>query len=173
MVAVQVQDIQQLTDRILKRARLAGNMQAGTLFNFNCDLPILIKTIQMMYPHKKIDININIPKTIDKLFDREDMLELLGNILDNAYKWANTGIHISIYKKGFINIIIEDDGPGSESLMLDQLANRGVRLDETTSGHGFGLAIASDIISGYEGELIFNRSEILGGFKVEIKLPIK
>jgi len=171
----QVQDIQQLTDHILKRARLAGNMQVGTVFIFNNEVPVLIKTINMMYPHKKIDIKTSISKGISKVLDREDMLELLGNLLDNAYKWANSTIHISIdeiksINTRLLNIVIEDDGPGCEIEKMEQLANRGVRLDETTTGHGFGLAIAADIINDYEGKLIFERSQLLGGFKVIIQL---
>ncbi|MFK5893376.1 MAG: HAMP domain-containing sensor histidine kinase, partial [Pseudomonadota bacterium] len=88
IINAQVQDIQQLTDRILKRARLSGNIHTGALFDFNSDFLILIKTIGMMYPNKKIEIKTNVPEIVYLHIDREDMLELLGNLLDNAYKWA-------------------------------------------------------------------------------------
>ena len=169
----QVQEIHQLTDRILKRAKLSGDMHTGALFDFSGDFSILLKTINMMYPRKTIDIKTSIPAKVHKHIDREDMLELLGNLLDNAYKWASSKICITINETETLNIVIEDDGPGSDLESLKQLAKRGVRLDETTSGYGFGLAITSDIISDYEGELIFNRSDLLGGFEVEVKLPIK
>ena len=71
-----------------------------------------------------------------------------------------------------LTIIIEDDGAGADEKSLNELTHRGIRLDESVSGDGFGLAITSDIISDYDGSLSFSRSEKLGGFKAEILLPI-
>ncbi len=164
--------IQKLTDRILKRARFSGNFNTGALFDFNYDLNLLLKTVKSMYPLKEVDVILNITDNINMPIDREDMLELLGNLIDNAYKWASGKIIISIYETGYLYIVIEDDGPGCESQSVKQLSKRGVRLDETTSGHGFGLAICTDMVNDYEGELSFHRSELLAGFKVKIMLPI-
>ena len=100
------------------------------------------------------------------------MLELLGNLLDNAYKWANQTVRISIKKYSGINICIEDDGPGTDPEKLQFLHKRGLRLDETKQGHGLGLAIASDMVREYNGELDFGKSEKLGGFRVDITLPV-
>jgi signal transduction histidine kinase len=168
----QLQNIQKLTDRILKRARLAGNFNTGTLFNFKNDLDILFKTIQSMYPLKNIELICHISKTINMPIDREDMLELLGNLIDNAYKWANKKIIMTINETDSLHIIIEDDGPGCELDSLKQLAIRGVRLDETTSGHGFGLAICTDMVDDYSGQISFSRSAVLSGFKVDVSLPV-
>ena len=69
-------------------------------------------------------------------------------------------------------MIIEDDGPGADEQSLNELSKRGVRLDESVSGYGFGLAISADIVKDYDGELQFSRSQTLGGFKAKIQLPI-
>jgi signal transduction histidine kinase len=167
----QINNIQQLTDRILKRARLAGNAYSGVLFDFNDDLNDLLKTIKSIYPDKPINLDTNIQIIKNTGFDREDILELLGNLLDNAYKWANTKILVSIYESDGLHITIEDDGTGSEHNQINQLIKRGVRLDENISGYGFGLAIASDIVKDYKGKLSFEKSDSLGGFKVNITLP--
>ena len=100
------------------------------------------------------------------------MLELLGNLLDNAWKWAAQKIIITATQNHQLHITIEDDGTGYNVESLNQLMSRGVRLDESVSGHGFGLAISSDIIKDYEGTLKFSRSETLGGFKAEIAIPV-
>ena len=100
------------------------------------------------------------------------MLELLGNLLDNAWKWARTEIKISAREINTISIVIEDDGAGANIDSLNELTQRGVRLDESVSGYGFGLAISSDIINDYNGSLFFSTSELLGGFKTEIQLPL-
>ena len=169
----QIESIQKITDRILKRARVAGTSKFNTPFNINEDLPLLIKTIQTMYPDKNINITSDVPDTLETQIDREDMLELLGNLLENAWKWANRVINISIKQENDITIIIEDDGPGANAESLNELTQRGVRLDESVSGYGFGLSISSDIIRDYEGHLFFSRSKKLGGFKTKILLPIK
>jgi signal transduction histidine kinase len=168
----QISSIQNITDKILKRARVAGASKYNALFNFKEDLPLLIKTITAMYPHKSVHINIDIPEDLKVQVDREDMLELLGNLLDNAWKWANETINIKVSIIDNITIIIEDDGAGANLDSLNELAQRGVRLDESVSGYGFGLAISSDLIRDYEGSLKFSHSELLGGFKVEIQFPI-
>lgn len=168
----QINSIQQITDRILKRARISGSTKPGTPFNFSDDLPLLITTIKMMYPDKKINVTLSVPEHFKSKIDRADMLELLGNLIENAWKWANSKLNITISENKAINIYIEDDGPGANTDSLNELAQRGVRLDESVSGYGFGLAISSDIIRDYEGNIEFNRSESLGGFMVNITLPI-
>ncbi len=167
----QVLDINQLTDRILKRARLAGHRHSGARFSFSQDLPDLIDTLNSMYRDKSISTQINVTKEVNYPFDREDMLELLGNLLDNAYKWASQTVGISISSNDKLTLCIEDDGPGVDPELLQQLDRRGVRLDESTQGYGFGLAIVSDMVREYNGSLAFSRSEKLGGFRVDITLP--
>ena len=169
----QISSIQHITDKILKRARIAGTSKHITVFDFKEDLPLLIKTITGMYPHKNIHVTMDIPEILEIQIDREDMLELLGNLLDNAWKWANKAINIRVCKTDNITITIEDDGTGADLDLLTEITQRGVRLDESISGYGFGLAISSDIIRDYEGSLNFSHSESLGGFKAEIQFPIR
>ncbi len=168
-------EINRLTDRILKRARLAGNRQQGTRFSLSLDLPDLISTLEMMYPDKDIKMYVDNRSETEYLFDREDMMELLGNLVDNAYKWARHAINITIDRKSGdeIEISIEDDGPGADLDQLKQILRRGVRLDETVHGYGFGLAIVSDMLAEYKGSIVFGRSDKLGGFRVEITLPMQ
>jgi len=169
----QISNIQQLTDRILKRARLSGGSYTGALFDFDSDISALINTIKAMYPDKSIDIDTEIKTSTNTYFDREDMLELLGNLLDNAYKWADSHIIITIDGNNELAITIEDDGKGCKPDSLNQLTERGIRLDESVSGYGFGIAIVSDIVNDYGGTLSFDRSGKLGGFKVDIVLPVR
>ena len=100
------------------------------------------------------------------------MLELLGNLLDNACKWAEHRVHIDICQKSALIITIEDDGPGAPEESLQAISQRGVRLDETVDGHALGLAIVSDIVRLYNGEIASGMSKKLGGFWIEVKLPL-
>ena len=164
--------IYQISDRILKRARLAGNSHSGALFSFEQDFPALVKTLEMMYPSKKLQLHTTIPEKINCFIDRQDMLELLGNLLDNAYKWAEHNIYLSVDINTDFNLCIEDDGPGAEPQKINVLAKRGIRLDEKIQGHGFGLAITADIVNDYGGVIRFTKSDNHGGFKIDIKLPL-
>tara|TARA_R110001592_G_scaffold86188_5_gene254457 strand:+ start:3601 stop:4950 length:1350 start_codon:yes stop_codon:yes gene_type:complete len=167
----QIDNTQQLTQRILNKARLAGAAQSGSAFSFNDDLKGLIETLNMMYCDKNIRATVEVTKGIDYLFDREDMLELLGNVLDNAYKWAENVILIEISQNRRIKIVIEDDGSGIPLDKINTITERGVRLDESVDGHGIGLGIVNDIIEYYQGSIIYDISEKLGGLKVTIELP--
>lgn len=168
---IQIETITHLIDRILKRARLSGNAQSIRLFDFKNDLDLLIKTIRMMYPDKHIQIKKNLSEQVCPHFDREDMLELFGNIIENAYKWATSQILIQIDKTRGWEIVIEDDGSGCDIMALKPFPQRGMRLDNQVQGHGFGLAIVTDIVNDYQGKIIFSQSEKLGGFKVLVRLP--
>jgi len=170
---LQTDNIFHQTDRILKKARLSGSTQNGVLFSFGTDFSDLIETLNAMYVSKKVTLDVNIEDSILSPMEREDMLELLGNLLDNAYKWAKERVSFcaEIIDQE-LQIIIEDDGVGSEVTMLLNLSERGVRLDEAVQGHGFGLAIATDIVTEYKGSIDFLQSKTMGGFKVSIKLPI-
>ncbi len=169
----QTDDIYQISDHILKRARLAGHSHTGALFSFSGDLPPLIKTLDMMYANKTILLTTNVPENVICPVDREDMLELLGNLLDNAYKWATHKITLSVHIDSDLHLCIEDDGPGVNPKKISELSKRGVRLDEKIQGYGFGLAITVDIINDYNGNISFKHSDNLGGFKADIMLPIQ
>jgi len=168
----QVNDIFQLTDRILKRARLAGHSHTGALFSFSEDLPALIETLNMMYAKKSLKLTQSVQKNITCPIDREDMLELLGNVLDNAYKWSSNQINLTVSINTDLHISIDDDGPGADPEKIINLARRGIRLDEKIEGHGFGLAIATDAVNDYGGNISFGISKELGGFRTDILLPL-
>ncbi len=167
---LQQERIMKLMERELKRARLAGSGTPGHLFNAQQELPDLIEVLRQIHHKRQLDIQCQIMADTPTFGDREDMLELVGNILDNACKWAKSTVHCSISGTDTITITIEDDGSGCSEQEMKQLAQRGTRLDETVEGHGLGLAIAKDIVKLYNGEIVFNQSRKLGGLSVTITL---
>jgi len=169
----QAERIRQLTDRELKRARMAGLGNTSQRFNPREELPVLIGVLKQAHQKNQLNVTLNISDSVTVFGDREDMLELLGNLLDNAYKWSNEQISCSLVNIGnkTTQIIIEDDGEGQQSEILEQLTQRGTRIDESVEGHGLGLAICKDIVKLYGGSIHFDRSKKLGGFLVKILLP--
>ena len=167
----QTESIHKVIERHLRHARLAGE-GPGIYFDLEKDLPPLIDTLGKMYIQKALQINCSIIADIQRLpVDREDMLEVLGNLLDNACKWANHRVKLTIRDEERIIIRVEDDGPGVEEQKMALLTRRGMRLDETIEGHGLGLSIVRDILHHYQGELQFSGSQELGGLCVVILLP--
>ena len=167
----QVERVRHLMARELKRARLAGRGIQSQHFDPHQDLPDLLEVLRKVYQERKLVIQYRIAPEVSDFGDREDMLELLGNLLDNACKWAKDKVVCDITGKQDIVIKVEDDGNGLSDQDLDRLTQRGTRLDETVEGHGLGLAIAKDIVKLYAGSMEFYRASQLGGLSVRITLP--
>lgn len=168
---LQAERIRQLMERELKRARLAGLGNTSQRFSPCLELPVLVDVLKQAHQKNALQIKLVISDQVSVFGDREDMLELLGNLLDNACKWAKSTVLCSISsatKNNEITLVVEDDGAGRSTKEIEQLMQRGVRLDESVEGHGLGLAICKDIVKLYGGSIHFDRSEKLGGFRVLI-----
>ena len=166
----QLTQIEQRIARELGRARLAGEALPGAHFDCQSELPGLCRTLGQIHPH--IDIDWLAPDGLRLPWDREDLLELLGNLLDNACKWADSQVLVSAGSTadGYW-LAVEDDGPGIEPGRREQVIARGQRLDEQVSGHGLGLAIVRDIAQSCGGQLQLDESPQLAGLRVRILLP--
>ena len=159
-----------LMERELKRARLSGPAAPGRRFDLKGGVDDLVGALHRIHADKDLRVESRVPAEAAYPGDREDMLELLGNLLDNAFKWAAGRIRVEAAVGDGLRLTVEDDGPGCSEADLARLATRGVRIDESVPGHGLGLAIARDVVEEYGGELRFGRSADLGGFRVEVRL---
>ncbi|MFV2058181.1 MAG: ATP-binding protein [Thiohalomonadales bacterium] len=169
---LQISSIHNIIHRNLKKARLAGDGPGGANFHIAKDLADLIETINMMYPNISVEWVAH-DEDIDVLpYDRDDMLELLGNILDNAAKWAKCRVRVTsqMEKPTQVSFLVDDDGPGISANQKNALLQRGTRLDENIEGQGIGLAICTEIVSQYGGELLFLESDDGSGLRVKITL---
>lgn len=167
----QAERIGQLMERELRRAQLAGAGLQSQHFNPTKELPDLIGLLKQLHQDKELDIQWQVMDMVPPFGDREDMLEMLGNLLDNACKWAGSRVSCLVKAGAAIELIVADDGSGISDHDLERLAERGVRLDEATEGYGLGLAIVKDITELYGGEVLFSRSKELGGLEVLVRLP--
>ena len=165
----QLEQIQQRMSRELNRARLAGDALPGAQFDVDAELPGLLATLGMIHG-EHLELTFNASPGLHLPWDREDMLELLGNLLDNACKWADSQVELSVQQNpnGFV-IEVQDDGPGIPESERDQVFSRGARLDEQVSGHGLGLGIVRDIVDAWGGEMRLETGP-LGGLSVIIEL---
>jgi signal transduction histidine kinase len=166
----QLEQVQQRLNRELNRARLSGDALPGALFDCDAELPGLLATLNMIHG-EHLALSYVAPAGLQLPWDREDLLELLGNLLDNACKWADAEVRLSVIERtdGFA-LSVEDDGPGIPEEQRAEVFSRGTRLDEQTHGHGLGLGIVRDIVETWGGLLVLGESE-WGGLKVVIELP--
>lgn len=168
----QLEQMQQRMSRELNRARLAGDALPGAQFDVDAEMPGLMATLGMIHGGH-LELRLNTSPGLHMPWDREDMLELLGNLLDNACKWADSQVELNIRQTaGGYEIEVQDDGPGIPETERDQVISRGTRLDEQTSGHGLGLGIVRDIVDVWGGEMQLETGA-LGGLSVMIRLPAR
>ncbi len=166
----QLQQIEQRLQRELGRARLAGEALPGAHFDCGGELPALCATLRQIHPH--VDIDWQAPPGLRLPWDREDLLEALGNLLDNACKWADSAVRVSAGEDGEgYWLCVEDDGPGIDPAQREAVIARGSRLDEQVAGHGLGLGIVRDIAQACGGTLSLEGSGELGGLCARLHLP--
>jgi signal transduction histidine kinase len=159
-------------ERYLSRARAAGS---GNIIGASVAVQPIAKDIcylmAHMYQDKNIDIILKDLKGLYFKGDAQDLEEMLGNLMDNACKWANSKVVVKGEQKNSRLIIdIDDDGPGIPEDQKDSVLQRGRRLDETVPGSGLGLAIVIDLAQLYHGSLTLHKSEA-GGLGARLELP--
>jgi len=172
MLKTQTQQMRQLVDYQLQKAAAKGHQTLSTPLLLRPIVKQIIDALSKVYVDKRLNITLNLDGGIKFNAERGDLYELLGNLLDNAFKWANTQVicSIKILDDSGIQIIVEDDGPGILAEELKVVLQRGIRADETVNGHGIGLAVVNELVSLYGGHLE-SVSGSLGGQQWVIKLP--
>jgi signal transduction histidine kinase len=165
------QGMRRRVDRELIRARLRT---ASPRLPQAADLVRIVRgvvaTIARTPAGEALHWRLDLPQALTVGMPPDDLAELLGNLLDNASKWARSQVRVRLADPSGLELSIEDDGPGVPEAEMARLGQRGLRLDEQTSGSGLGLAIARDILAAYGGRLALARSE-LGGLAAFVTLP--
>ena len=137
----------------------------------------LVDGLRKVYHDKHPEFDVSIEPGMQFRGDTGDFLELAGNLLDNACKWCQTRVRISVVPSvgarsaatGMV-LTVSDDGPGIPEDAAEALLQRGMRLDESTPGHGIGLAVVKDIAHSYGGHLLIKKSQ-LGGAEITVSIP--
>lgn len=162
--------LQTLIQRELKRARIVGVASPGRHTKLTDELPALLNVLQRLYPQVQIEASYEPDAILPQ--DRDDTLELLGNLLDNACLYGGNRVQLSIRQTNSDwQIQVCDNGPGITEEQRQHLLQRGTRLDESgPQGSGLGLAIVQDIVSSYGGTLALS-ANAPQGLCVDVQLP--
>lgn len=173
-LAPALQQLQQHIDYHLGRARMAGAVNilaAKTAVSSRVDAISL--AMDKVYANRELILVNELDSSVMVAVESSDLDEMIGNLIENSYKWANSLIRVyqESSQSGQIALVIEDDGIGIAEEKCKQVLNRGVRLDESTPGTGLGLNIVNELAHSYRGDLILSKSQ-RGGLKASLILPI-
>ena len=173
LVAEQVATAQHQVDYHLARARTAGSTGIpGMRSPVRPVIESLISVMDHLYRDKDVSATLAIEDREPVFWgEQQDLQEMLGNLLENAWKWANSRIDISCHSDSkTLTVMVDDDGPGLAKELRQAMLARGVRADERVAGTGLGLAIVSDLVELYGGTLDI-KSSLRGGLRVRLTLP--
>lgn len=166
-----------LVEYQLQRAASSGRAPLAAAVEVKPITENIIAALAKVYADKNVVVMLDIDAALSFPGDAGDLTEMLGNLLDNAFKWCHQQVRVSaqwVAATGamppMLEISIEDDGPGIGEDMKSRVLQRGVRADQTMPGHGLGLAMVQDTVLLYRGELTLDNKP-RGGIAVRLRLP--
>lgn len=178
-VVEQVGLMREHVEHHLERARLAAQRRViGVVTDVSPVVERLIRAMRRIHEETGVEIVAEVEPGIRFRGEREDLEEALGNLVDNAFKWAISEIEVSVRmlpsasdaERHFFLVLVDDDGPGIDLEGRDEALKRGHRLDEKVPGSGLGLAIVTELAALYGGEFGLDRAP-LGGLRCRLVLP--
>ena len=164
--------------RHLERARIAARASmVGSVTEVNPVVTALARTMEKIHRARGIAIDVDAPQEARFRGERQDLEEMVGNLVDNACKWAQSRVNLEVLParddeaaSSVVRLVVDDDGPGLTPQEREQVGNRGSRLDETKPGSGLGLSIVVELAQLYGGKLELGTAPI-GGLRAELVLP--
>jgi signal transduction histidine kinase len=165
--------------RHLERARLAARVAViGTVTEVRPVITALARTMEKIHHDRDVAIDVDAPERVRFRGEQQDLEEMVGNLVDNACKWAQSRVAVEVLSekpdpaddRRIVRILVDDDGPGLSPQQRELVARRGRRLDETKPGSGLGLSIVVELASLYGGGLTLGTAPI-GGLRAELLLP--
>ncbi len=175
---VQLQRMNNLVSYQLARAASSGHKLFSAPVPIEASAEEIVRGLEKVYAAKGVLCEFELEPGVKFYGEAGDLQELLGNLLENAFKWARRRVLLTARpipcapgRRAGLELAVDDDGPGIAEDNIAKVLQRGVRGDERVQGHGIGLSIVQDLIRDYRGELQVKRSAELGGARFEVKLP--
>lgn len=177
-VGAQIQRMNEIVSYQLSRAARSGHALFSAPILIEPRAEEIVASLEKVYVGKGVFCEFEVDPLASFFGELGDLQELLGNLLENAFKWARQRVLLTVKvepsvgnRRPGVFLVVEDDGPGIPAESVDRLLQRGVRGDERVQGHGIGLAIVQDIVRAYHGELRVDRSAELGGARFSVHFP--
>jgi two-component system sensor histidine kinase PhoQ len=154
----------------LSRAAVTGPVVVGRSVNLATVVSRLVRALKTAYADRGIEVAEALPENLVVRGDERDLMEMLGNVLENAFKYTTARIRIGAERNSVVSVWVEDDGPGIAPELRQEVLNRGSRADEMRPGQGIGLSVVAELVALYQGELRIETSA-LGGARICLDLP--
>jgi two-component system sensor histidine kinase PhoQ len=170
LVSEQVDRMDEIINHQLQRAAVSGRTTLAKPVPVGKVVERLLRSLDKVYREKQVTVELELDPSATFTGDEADLTEILGNLLENAYKYCKHVVHVHVSTDqhvGGVEISIEDDGPGIAADQVGTVLQRGTRMDESTPGQGLGLSMANEIINVYGGQLTFAASP-LGGTLLQV-----
>ena len=155
----------------LSRASVTGPVIVGRRVDVATVVERLLRALTTAYRERNVRVDVDLPEPCEVRGDERDLMEILGNVLENAFKYTRSRVRISAAVDGGLTIRVEDDGPGIPPEVRGAVLNRGTRADEIQPGQGIGLAVVAELVALYHGKLAIAESP-LGGACLERQRPL-
>ncbi len=171
-----VDEMNQLVATRLQRAALSARRTMSAPVAVEPQVQRILASLQKVYAHKMISVETDIPPQLQFFGEQRDLLELMGNVLDNAFKYGRSRVRVSAAAvdssatRGGLCLRVEDDGAGIDPAQWPVLLKRGVRGDEREEGYGLGLAIVLELVTAYGGKIEISRGD-WGGTVIYLEVP--
>ena len=171
LIMEQCARMQRQIDYQMARARAATRSTPGQATNVAAQARFIVSAISRLHTYQGVSFSIEGSEQALAACEKDDLSEMLGNLIDNAAKWARSKVVITISDSGaFVRIVVSDDGPGIPPSEWERVFKLGERLDEHKPGSGLGLAITRDLATLYDGKIAIERSD-RGGAALVLELP--
>ncbi|MEM8766085.1 MAG: ATP-binding protein, partial [Pseudomonadota bacterium] len=182
LVREQLDRMENTVTHQLNRAAVAGPVVVGRRVDLKHLIARLLRALNTAYQDRQIEVTEALPEGLAVRGDERDLMELLGNLLENAFKYTDRRVAIrgeaaamarsgtAGEGEGMIAVIIEDDGPGIDQALREEVLNRGTRADEIQPGQGIGLAMVQELVASYGGSIAIGESPWQGA-SVRVLLP--
>jgi two-component system sensor histidine kinase PhoQ len=174
----QVRRMDEIVAYQLSRAATSGHQTFATPLSIESAAEEVVRSLEKVHAGRGVICEFEIEPQARFYGERGDLLELLGNLLENAFKWSHGRVLLTARRielpgarRMALEIAVEDDGPGIPEDKIGDILKRGVRGDERVEGHGIGMAIVQDILRAYRGSLDVGRSGALGGARFLVRVP--
>lgn len=168
----EVEGMRRQVESHLAQARAAASAASpGARCLVSASADPLVRTLERLHAGRNLVVCVDAPRNLAAAVERQDLDEMLGNLLDNACKWADRRVTLCATDgDGQVLVAVEDDGEGLPEAMWMEVLRRGVRADQSAPGSGLGLGIVRDLAEVYGGTITLSRAS-LGGLRAELRLP--
>ena len=170
LIAEQLDRMEGVVTHQLSRATVAGPVVVSRPVDIARLAERLIRALKTAYSDRGLAVEVRLPPALSVRGDERDLMDIFGNLLENAFKYTRSKVRISGQSGAMAVMRIEDDGPGVDTAIRDDILNRGARGDQVQPGQGIGLSVVSELIQLYGGAFRIGASP-LGGASIEVRLP--